>query len=134
LYSPGQFSVRLEQPGQQFALILTTEASPELDAESALQAERSRQNGLLERADAAHAEPAVRQLVLGADQFLVARDSGRAVIAGYPWFHDLGRDTMISLPGLTLATGRANEAADILRTFARFVDQGMLPNNFPDRS
>ena len=54
------------------------------------------------------------------------------MIAGYPWFGDWGRDTMISLPGLTLATGRPEIASLILRTFARFVDQGMLPNRFPD--
>jgi predicted glycogen debranching enzyme len=79
----------------------------------------------------------VQQLVLAADQFLVARPladepDGRSVIAGYHWFNDWGRDTMISLPGLTLATGRAEEAASILRTFARYLADGLLPNNFPD--
>jgi predicted glycogen debranching enzyme len=53
------------------------------------------------------------------------------VLAGYPWFSDWGRDTMIALPGLLLRTGRAQEAARVLRTFAGFVDQGMLPNRFP---
>ena len=56
---------------------------------------------------------------------------GRSVIAGYPWFGDWGRDTMISLPGLCLATGRFDTARQILETFARFVDRGMLPNVFP---
>ena len=55
-----------------------------------------------------------------------------SVIAGYPWFGDWGRDTMIALPGLTLATGRTDVARPILTTFARFVDRGMLPNRFPD--
>jgi predicted glycogen debranching enzyme len=78
-----------------------------------------------------------KQLVLAADQFIVKRASsqepeGSSVIAGYPWFGDWGRDTMISLPGLALATGRAEIARRILRTFAGFVDQGMLPNRFPD--
>ncbi|MBS3785073.1 MAG: glycogen debranching protein, partial [Anaerolineae bacterium] len=59
---------------------------------------------------------------------------GRSVIAGYPWFGDWGRDTMISLPGLTLTTGRPEVAERILRTFATFVDQGMLPNRFPDEA
>jgi predicted glycogen debranching enzyme len=58
--------------------------------------------------------------------------NGRTIIAGYPWFGDWGRDTMISLPGLMLVTGRHDEAARTLRTFAHFVDQGMLPNRFPD--
>jgi len=95
-------------------------------------------------------------LVLAADQFVVERRGGDAtlfpkatvvtgspaqekgsvpshsVIAGYPWFSDWGRDTMIALPGLTLATGRPELAASILRTFARFVSDGLLPNRFPD--
>ncbi len=79
--------------------------------------------------------PKVEALVLAADQFIVTRDvdgaPGRTIMAGYPWFGDWGRDTMIALPGLTLATGRPEVAAQILKTFARFVDQGMLPNRFP---
>jgi predicted glycogen debranching enzyme len=79
----------------------------------------------------------VARLVLAADQFIVARATpdqpdGSSVIAGYHWFEDWGRDTMISLPGLTLATGRPEIAAGILQAFAHFVDQGMLPNRFPD--
>ncbi len=58
--------------------------------------------------------------------------NGKTIIAGYPWFSDWGRDTMISLPGLTLAIGRSEVARLILRTFAQYVDQGMLPNRFPD--
>jgi len=74
----------------------------------------------------------VRSLTVAADQFLVRRGDGFTVIAGYPWFTDWGRDTMISLPGLTLFNGRADVAKGILRTFAKHVDQGMLPNRFPD--
>ena len=77
----------------------------------------------------------IRQLALAADQYIVARSgtpNGRTVIAGYPWFGDWGRDTMIALPGLTLSTGRTDIAAEILRTFARHVSQGLLPNRFPD--
>ena len=78
----------------------------------------------------------IRQLVLAADSYLFARPTpgvpdGLSVIAGYPWFGDWGRDTMIALPGLTLATGRPEQARKILETFARFVDGGMLPNVFP---
>jgi predicted glycogen debranching enzyme len=77
------------------------------------------------------------QLILAADQFIVKRSlpeepDGRSIIAGYHWFGDWGRDTMISLPGLTLATGRAGVARQILLAFLRYVDGGMLPNNFPD--
>lgn len=78
----------------------------------------------------------IDQLILAADSFIFSRPTkdvpdGESVIAGYPWFGDWGRDTMIALPGLTLATGRPDTAARILRTFARFVDRGMLPNVFP---
>jgi len=78
----------------------------------------------------------VSQLVLAADSFVFARplpdgEDGESVIAGFPWFGDWGRDTMIALPGLTLATGRFETARRILETFARFVDRGMLPNVFP---
>ena len=79
----------------------------------------------------------VAQLVLAADQFIVDRplasgETGTTIIAGYPWFGDWGRDTMIALPGLAIATGRVAEAGQIIRTFAQYVDEGMLPNLFPD--
>ncbi|MEO5859409.1 MAG: amylo-alpha-1,6-glucosidase [Pyrinomonadaceae bacterium] len=73
-----------------------------------------------------------QQLVLAADQFIVRRGEGHTVIAGYPWFSDWGRDTMIALPGLTLATGRPEIAKGILSVFARSVSEGMIPNRFPD--
>jgi len=102
-----------------------------LDRDKAILAEAS-------RADPAYAEAPhwVRQLVLATDDFLFSRPlpdapDGESVIAGYPWFGDWGRDTMIALPGLTLATGRWQSARRILDTFARFVDRGMLPNVFP---
>src|SRR5205823_8526056 len=117
----------------------------------ALPVAQMRQTALIRRAAAEESCPTVQQLILAADQFLVQRATdpepapqsairipqsatGRTVIAGYHWFNDWGRDTMIALPGLALATGRADEAADILRTFARYVVDGLLPNNFPDSS
>jgi predicted glycogen debranching enzyme len=131
LFVPGTFSKRLA-PGEALTLVLSTEAAPEMDAVRALEDERSRQYALFSQADALDAEPVVQQLVLAADQFIARRDSGKTVIAGYHWFNDWGRDTMISLPGLSLSTGRAEDAAGVLRTFAGYVDRGMLPNNFPD--
>jgi glycogen debranching enzyme len=121
-------------------------AGAELDPEASLRAERARQAALLERCGVGSAAPAtpgtgsttappLQQLVLAADQFLVdRRPAGRTVIAGYHWFNDWGRDTMIALPGLALATGRPEEAAAILRSFAPYVRDGLLPNNFPDRA
>jgi predicted glycogen debranching enzyme len=84
----------------------------------------------------ADAPPWVMRLVAATDAFVIARPlpdlpDGQSVIAGYPWFGDWGRDTMIALPGLCLATGRSETARRILETFARFIDRGMLPNVFP---
>jgi len=81
----------------------------------------------------------IKQLHLTADQFIVDRKTkadprGNTIIAGYHWFTDWGRDTMISFPGLTLATHKPHIAEKILRTFAEFIDQGMLPNRFPDET
>nr|HRC86116.1 amylo-alpha-1,6-glucosidase [Thermoanaerobaculia bacterium] len=85
---------------------------------------------LRERLPSRH--PLCRALALAADQFLVRRGELRTIVAGYPWFVDWGRDAMISLPGLCLATGRAEEAKPILRAFARAVADGLLPNRFPE--
>ena len=74
----------------------------------------------------------VQELASAADQYIVSRGDQKTVIAGYHWFSDWGRDTMIALPGLTLTTGKHEVARSILRTFARHVNQGMLPNRFPD--
>jgi len=74
----------------------------------------------------------VRALTVAADQYIVTRGEQKTIIAGYHWFADWGRDTMIALPGLTLATGRFEIARSILLEFAKYVDQGMLPNRFPD--
>ena len=74
----------------------------------------------------------VAQLTLAADQFLVARGDQKTIIAGYHWFGDWGRDTMIALPGLALVTGRSEIARSILSAFAKYSDRGMLPNRFPD--
>lgn len=129
-------------PGATWTLICSTEPldAIERDAAAALEAEQTRQAALITQAGVEDAPPSIRQLVLAADQFIVERnvvmeghvERGRSVIAGYPWFGDWGRDTMISLPGLCISTRRYDVAAQILRTFARYVSQGMLPNRFPD--
>jgi predicted glycogen debranching enzyme len=73
-----------------------------------------------------------QSLAAAADQYIVSRGEQKTIIAGYHWFSDWGRDTMIALPGLTLSTGKTEVARSILRTFAKHVNQGMLPNRFPD--
>lgn len=74
-----------------------------------------------------------KSLVLAADQFIVARGNGNTIIAGYPWFSDWGRDTMISLSGLALVTNRNETARSILIEYAKYVSEGMIPNRFPDK-
>ncbi len=136
LFSPGSFSAQLE-PGDTLTFIVTLHENAAPSGAAALQAERARQARLVQRARLAEQPAWIEQLVLSADQFIVDRPSdevpeGKSIIAGYHWFGDWGRDTMISLPGLTLSTRRPQVAATILRTFARYVDRGMLPNRFPD--
>jgi predicted glycogen debranching enzyme len=135
LWRPGTFRVSLES-GESVTLTITADAEFDNPA-VALEHESNRRRALL-RAVPAGAPDWVRRLTLAADQFIVRRSgsdkapAGTTVIAGYPWFSDWGRDTMIALPGLALATGRTRDAAAILRTFAKHVSDGMLPNRFPD--
>src|SRR5205814_9756088 len=119
---------------------------PVLDSTQALEAERQRRRRLIGQAVPAAREGQLAELVLAADQFVVtpagraeeaararaAGDEVRTVIAGYHWFTDWGRDTMISLEGLTLCTGRQREAGYILRTFGHYVRDGLIPNMFPE--
>jgi predicted glycogen debranching enzyme len=148
LYAPGNFEWTLTPAGAA-ALVATADEASDLDAARSLAAAQDRQQDLMRRAHVERADPIVRQLTLAADQFLVRRDpaeagSGRewdrlppahatTVLAGYHWFNDWGRDAMIALPGLTLSTGRYQDAAAVLRTFAGFARDGLLPNSFPDR-
>jgi predicted glycogen debranching enzyme len=129
--------------GTSVTFVASTEAAAGLDAaavraESAEREAKLLQSWLGENEKTAADSPNwLPQLVLAADQFIVKRSmpeypDGRSIIAGYHWFGDWGRDTMIALPGLTLATGRADVARQILLAFAEYVDGGMLPNNFPD--
>ena len=129
-------------PGAALTLTLSAEAAPAPDGDAAWQRRIEHESDVLARwtraqPNADTAPEWIRRLVLAADQFLVRRPlpddpDGATVIAGYHWFGDWGRDTMIALPGLTLATGRTDVARKILMTFARFVDRGLLPNRFPD--
>ncbi|XXZ30084.1 amylo-alpha-1,6-glucosidase [Sorangium sp. So ce321] len=147
-YSPGRFSLELPVSGS-VTLVASTEAWETINAlstDEVQRAERKRRTRLL-----LAAAPEVRtgpsaELILGADKFLItpagrvedaararaAGDEVRTVIAGYHWFTDWGRDTMISLEGLTLVTGRHTEAGYILRTFAHYVKDGLIPNMFPE--
>ena len=148
LFAPGAFHARLEA-GDSRALAFSSETGFIEAWQKTLTSARARQAELLERAGAHAAHPVVQDLILAADQFIVrrsvpesilhrqpasARESGRTIIAGYPWFNDWGRDAMFALPGLTLATGRHADAAAILRTFAAYEHDGLFPDNLPDKA
>jgi len=136
------FRAKLEV-GSSVTLIANTESTVSLDRETS-RAERDNHDVKLfqewQTRNDALAEEApswLWQLILAADQFIVKRSlpeepDGHSILAGYHWFGDWGRDTMIALPGLTLTTGRLVVARQILLAFSRYVDGGMLPNNFPD--
>lgn len=110
--------------------IAATEPMHASDAERLETDEIKRRKGLIKKAKARTSVK--KRLVLAADQFIAGRGDGATVMAGYPWFSDWGRDTMISLPGLTLATGRPELAKKIILEYAEHISDGMLPNRFPD--
>ena len=125
-------------PGASVGIVAASAAAalPSTDLVRAWLRRRAYDRDLMSQAGLRIVTPEVRQLVLAADQFVVERPfdgaAGKTILAGYPWFTDWGRDTMIALSGLTLSTGRPTVAAEVIRTFGRFVDRGMLPNRFPE--
>jgi predicted glycogen debranching enzyme len=148
LWSPGYFSVRVDE-AHPVTLVASSESWETIRAvtpEYAMAAEKIRRQRLLSRSQSTASDTLAAELVLAADQFIIvpegraddttraraAGDEVRTVIAGYPWFTDWGRDTMISLEGLTLMTCREVEAGYILRTFAHYVRNGLIPNMFPE--
>ena len=148
LWSPGSFHVDMQERNLA-AIIASTEAWEIINVlkpEAALAAETERRAKMLDEALPEAPSEFAAELVFAADQFIItpagrfeeaarahaAGDEVRTIIAGYHWFTDWGRDTMISLEGLALVTGRCLEAGYILRTFAHYVRDGLIPNMFPD--
>jgi predicted glycogen debranching enzyme len=148
IWSPGFFHVELS-PEKDATLVASAEswaAALALSPEEAITSDHERRQRLISIADSRARSGPAAELVLAADQFIMtpagrledaararaAGDEVRSVIAGYHWFTDWGRDTMISLEGLTLTTGRHAEAGWILRTFAHYVRGGLIPNMFPE--
>ena len=135
LFTPGEYVIHL--PAGQAATLQLSDAdlAPLADPDHSLEEFDQRADRVIEPA----ASPLEARLRLAADQFLVQRGASvgdlarpNTVIAGYPWFGDWGRDTMIALPGLCLATGRPEVAKAVLIHYARFINRGMLPNRWPD--
>lgn len=149
LFSPGYFTIEVSDR-QSVTLVASVETWETLDfnCDEILQAEQRRLEKLVALAPGLQKDDFAKQLQLAADQFIVqpgarpeeqalaeaSGDQARTIIAGYHWFGDWGRDTMISLEGLTLCTGRPQETKAILRTFARYIRNGLLPNLFPEGS
>ena len=148
LWTPGYFRFDLNRAND-VVLVASTEPWDQITALPPAEryaAEILRRERLITSSPAVASDTVAAELILAADQFVIhpagraeefsraqaAGDEGRTVIAGYHWFTDWGRDTMISLEGLTLSTGRQVEAGYILRTFARYVRDGLIPNMFPE--
>jgi predicted glycogen debranching enzyme len=148
LWSPGVIRIELAR-GEDAGIVASVEAWDVIHAlpiADVVASDNSRRNKMLAKAGDAASDAISAQLVLAAEQFLIrphtrtadeARiaamgDTPRTVIAGYHWFTDWGRDTMVSLEGLTLVTRRYREAGSILRTFASYVRDGLIPNMFPE--
>ncbi|MCI4670792.1 MAG: amylo-alpha-1,6-glucosidase [Bacteroidia bacterium] len=130
LFSPGKIFVDLQE-GQHVDVVISTQNIPSSKGADLIQRERLRRLTIMNQAPTAH--PMIQKLTLAADQFIVKRGEDlKTIIAGYHWFTDWGRDTMISLPGLCLTTGRYDDAKKILKAFTYSTSQGMLPNRFPD--
>ncbi|MDD3766659.1 MAG: amylo-alpha-1,6-glucosidase [Eubacteriales bacterium] len=133
LYQPFEIEVTLK-PGESFSFNAGRKISPQTPD---INYEVTRKKARLEELFAQSGLPrneTMDMLQRAADQFIVHRNSidGKTILAGYHWFNDWGRDTMIALPGLTLTTKRFDDAKSILETFAKYTYNGMLPNNFPE--
>lgn len=130
LFTHGVFRVNL-RAGDKLGIIISTINPAGREALKLFNAEKRRREKILD--SPSNKDEFSKMLTLAADQFIVKRGGDlKTLIAGYHWFSDWGRDTMISLPGLCLVTGRYDDAKKILRAFAQSASQGMLPNRFPD--
>ncbi|MFA6356714.1 MAG: glycogen debranching enzyme N-terminal domain-containing protein, partial [Candidatus Omnitrophota bacterium] len=132
LYSPGELGFLVKE-GDKAYIVASTEGRKMRSVEVLESSEVLRHNEIAE-AVGMHDDIAIR-LANSADSFFVKRADGLpTIVAGYHWFWDWGRDALVSLPGLTLTLGRYDEARDILLTFAKYCDEGMIPNRFPEKS
>ena len=128
LYSPGELVYVLKQ-GSAAYLIASIEQPPEQNTELLFEQQCSLKRKLL--ANYENEDNFLKSLILSADTFVVKRASGPiSIVAGYHWFADWGRDALISLPGLTLATGKFEAAREVLKFFSSYCEQGLIPNHF----
>ncbi|TAF78071.1 MAG: glycogen debranching protein [Bacteroidetes bacterium] len=130
LFVYGEFTVKLK-PGQPLDILISIEDTKGKNASKLFDDQIKRKKKLISHLD--KSDDFGKILTLAADTFIVERAKNlKTIIAGYPWFSDWGRDTMIALPGLCLTTNRFDDAKKILLAFAKATDKGMIPNRFPD--
>lgn len=129
-YIPGYYEIEIPAFSDVSFSIVASTNPINITGDEVVNSEIKRREELTSHED----DPLVKELNIACDQFIVHRQStnSKTVIAGYPWFTDWGRDTMIALPGLTLSTGRYDDAKNIITTFIKYLDQGLIPNMFPD--
>jgi len=125
----GQFKKSIPKSGEYY-IVLSTEDNIHIDPSEVFLKEKKRKDDLIEQANL---PSKFDKLVLSTDNFIVRKNEGKSVIAGYHWFADWGRDTLISLPGLTLVTRRFEDAKQILRSFSKYLKNGLIPNTFIDK-
>jgi len=126
----GDFYKTIKNTEEEYYLVLTIENENNIDPQTIYDKEIQRKKTLLKQASL---PKKFEKLVLSTDNFIVKKGTGKSVIAGYHWFGDWGRDTLISLPGLTLVTQRFNDAKQILQNFGKYCKNGLIPNAFMDR-
>lgn len=132
-FMPGFFEVKLEaNEEKRVDIVFTIEEDINIDINKTYKEASARGKKLIKKAG--YSDEFVNSLVKASDAFIVERNStsGKTIIAGYPWFTDWGRDTLIALTGLTVSTKRYDDAKSILKTFMKYIKDGLLPNVFPD--
>ncbi len=128
--SPGFFQKNIAEPVT-FYLGFSIEDYPLLSFDQIWEQELARKQALISQSDGTEI---MNRLLISADRFIVQKNTKKTIVAGYPWFSDWGRDTLIALPGLTLVSRRFDDAKQILLSFRDFCENGLIPNTFNDRT
>jgi len=126
----GEFSKTVKK-SDEYYVVLTIEDEIDINPKKIFSNEQKRKKSILEQSEL---PKDFERLILSTDNFIVKKDKGKSVIAGYHWFSDWGRDTLISLPGLALVTKRFDDAKQILLDLSQYCKNGLIPNTFMDKS
>jgi len=126
----GRFQKKIKKPSEYF-LSLSIENETDIDPPKIFKEEIQRKKQLVSKTKL---DKKFEKLIISSDNFIVKKQDGKSIIAGYHWFGDWGRDTLIALPGLTMVTKRFNDAKQILTSFSKYCKNGLIPNAFIDRN